>query len=168
MTLNSLPPPARNRIEDRIEIERPVAEVFGFYRDFRNLPRFLGDVMAVEPTGPRSSRWTIRGPLGVQAHWAIKVTDERPDLLIRYETTGVRRLRVRWEIYFEPGSRPETTVVREVMISPLGTLGRIGLALIGKFPAREVAANLRRLKQVLETGEVTDTTYAVSGKFGKQ
>jgi uncharacterized membrane protein len=54
------------RIEDSVTIARPVAEVFDFYMDVRNLPRFLGDVVSVEPTGSRSSRWTIQGPFGVK------------------------------------------------------------------------------------------------------
>jgi hypothetical protein len=45
------------------------------------------------------------------------------------------------------------TVVRELMKAPLGRLGRVALALIGKFPAEEVTANLHRLKQVMETGK---------------
>jgi uncharacterized membrane protein len=165
MPITSLPPQDQNKIEVRVEIERPVGEVFDFYRDFRNLPRFLGDVMAVELTGPKTSRWTIQGPFGVQAHWTIKVTDERPNTVIRYETTGVPSLRARWEIYFEPGAAPGKTEVREVMTSPLGRFGRVALAMIGKSPAQEVSANLHRLKQVLETGKVTDTSYAVPGKF---
>jgi hypothetical protein len=52
-----------------------------------------------------------------------------------------------------------------VMTSPLGKIGRAAFALIGKHPAEEVTANLHRLKQVMETGKVTDTSYAVAGKF---
>jgi uncharacterized membrane protein len=51
------------------------------------------------------------------------------------------------------------------MRPPLGSLGRVALALIGKFPAEEVRANLHRLKQVMETGNVIDKSYAVRGKF---
>jgi len=50
---------------------------------------------------------------------------------------------------------------------PLGALGRAALALIGKFPAQEVDSNLHRLKQLMETGRVTDTTYSVAGKFAR-
>ena len=49
----------RNVIEATVTIQRPLNEVFGFYRDFKNLPSFLGDVMAIEPTGPATSRLTI-------------------------------------------------------------------------------------------------------------
>lgn len=154
-----------NRIEARVTIRRPVEDVFQFYRDFKNLPSFLGDVMVVEPAGPATSRWTIQGPLGIRVNWTIQVTEERANEFIRYETVTLPRLRTRWEIYFSPGSAAGETEVREVMNAPLGLLGRAALALIGKFPAQEVAANVHRLKQVMETGSVTDTRYSVAGKF---
>jgi uncharacterized membrane protein len=121
--------------------------------------------MAIEPTGPATSRWTIQGPLGIRANWTIRITEERADELIRYETVTSPRLRTCWEIHFAPGPGPGDTEVREVMKAPLGRLGRAALALIGKFPAEEVASNLRRLKEIMETGKVTDTSYSVRGKF---
>ena len=69
------------------------------------------------------------------------------------------------EIYFSSGPEPSETQVREVMKAPGGRLVMDALELIGKFPAQEVSANLHRFKQLMETGRVTDTTYAVSGKF---
>jgi hypothetical protein len=51
------------------------------------------------------------------------------------------------------------------MKAPLGRMGRAALALIGKFPAEEVSANLHRLKQLMETGNVTDTSFSMAGKF---
>jgi uncharacterized membrane protein len=154
-------------IEAAVIVQRPVQTVYDFYRDFRNLPRFLGDVMNIELTGPTTSRWTIQGPLGIQTHWTIKVTEERPNEWIRYETVTSPRLRTSWELYFSPLSSARQTEVREVMKAPLGRLGRAALALIGKFPAEEVTANLHRLKEVLETGKVTDTSYSVAGKFNR-
>jgi len=148
-----------------VVIRRPVREVFGFYRDFTNLPRFLGDVMEVEQLDPVTSRWTIQGPLGVRTHWKIKVTEERVNELLRYETVTSPLLRTEWEVHFAPGSLTDETEVREMMKAPLGRVGRAGLALIGKFPAEEVSANLNRLKDLLETGKVTDPSYAVAGKF---
>jgi uncharacterized membrane protein len=149
-------------IEASVIIQRPVEEVFAFYRDLRNLPSFLGDVIAVEQIDPTTYRLTIQGPLGIRAHWRTMVTEERSNELIRYETSGPG---TSWEIHFAPGHEPGSTEVRELMKAPLGKVGRVALALIGKFPAEEVTANLHRLKQKLETGRVTDTSYAVAGKF---
>lgn len=155
-------PPEDHAVEATVTIRRPVHEVFAFYRDFRNLPRFLGDVEAVEPLDSARSRWTIQGPLGIRVHWTTTVTEERPNELIRYEIAGAGSS---WEIHFAPGPRAGSTAVREVMRTPFGKPGRAALLLLGKFPAAEVRANLRRLKQLLETGRVTDATYAVAGKF---
>ena len=154
-----------NTIEASVTIHRPVEKVFGFYHDFKNLPSFLGDVMAIEQIGPATSRWTIQGPLGIQTHWTIRVTEERANELIRYETVTSPKLRTYWEIHFAAGSDGGETEVCEVMKAPLGRLDRAALALIGKFPAEEVSANLHRLKQIIETGRVTDTSYSVPDKF---
>jgi uncharacterized membrane protein len=158
-------PAGENTIEASVTVQRSVEEVFRFYRDFSNLPRFLGDVMAVEQIRTATYRWTIQGPPGIRVNWIIRVTEERTNELICYETVTSPGLRTRWELHFAPASKTGETVVREVMKAPLGRLGRAALALIGKFPAQEVSANLHRLKQVLETGKVTDTTYSVPGKF---
>jgi uncharacterized membrane protein len=152
-------------IEEGVTIQCAIDEVFSFYRDFKNLPRFLGDVMAVEQMGPVMFRWTIQGPLGVKANWTIRVTEERTNEIIRYE--AVAGLRTYWEIHFAGGADAGETEVREVMKTPLGRLGRVALALIGKSPAKEVRSNLQRLKEVMETGRVTDTSYSVAGKFAQ-
>jgi uncharacterized membrane protein len=165
MQRTSSPSRAGNTIAARVTIRCPVEEVFRFYQDFKNLPSFMGDVMDIEPIGPTTSRWTIQGPLGMRVNWTIKVTEERTNKLIRYETVTSPGRRTYWEIHFAPGPETGETEVREVMKAPLGRVGRAGLALIGKYPAKEVSANLHRLKQVLEMGRVTDTSYAVRGKF---
>lgn len=124
-------------------------EVFGYYRDFGNLPNFLGDVMAVQQINPTTSRWTIQGPFGIRAHWIVKVTEQRTNELIRYETVSSPRLKTYWEIHFTPVPDTGETEVREVMKAPLGRVGRAALALIGKFPDKEVCANLQRLRDAV-------------------
>src|SRR5262249_42294770 len=126
----------------------------------------LGDVMAIEQIGPTTSLWTIQGPLGIRAHWTVKVTDERTNQLICYETVTLPRLRTHWEIHFAPGSESGETEIREVMKAPLGRLGRAALALIGKFPVEEVSANLHRLKELMERGRITASS-SVADKFGQ-
>ncbi|MET7668437.1 SRPBCC family protein [Micromonospora luteifusca] len=148
-----------------ITINRTVADTFRFYRDFTNMPRFLGDVMAVEQIGPETSRWTIQGPLGMHIRWTVRLTEERANELIRYETVAATGLSTCWEVYFRPGPEAGQTEVREVMTTPFGRLGRAGLALIGKPPADEVRSNLHRLKELLEEGKVTHDRHAVAGKF---
>jgi uncharacterized membrane protein len=159
------PPWGGHAVEAAVTIRCPVEEVFQFYRDFQNLPRFLGDVIAIKHTGPATSRWTVQGPLGVRVKWTARVTGERTNEFISYETVPLPGLKTTWRVFFSPVPGAGTTDVREVMNTPLGRLGQAGLALIGKPPSGEVPANLRRLKEVMETGTVTETSYAVAGKF---
>jgi uncharacterized membrane protein len=168
MRRTSSPPRGENVIEESVTIQRPVEEVFGFYRDFTNLPSFVGDVMAVEQVGPATFQWTIQGPLGIRVNSTIKVTEERTNELICYQTAGVAGLSGYWEIHFARAYHVGETEVREIMKIPLGRLGRTALGLIGKFPAEEVSANLHRLKELMEMGRVTDTSYAVPGKFAQR
>ncbi|RKN28198.1 SRPBCC family protein [Micromonospora musae] len=158
--------PGPHLVEASVTIERPVADVYGFYHDLENLPRFLGDVTAIERVAPATFRWTIAGPFGVRVRSMIRLTEGRTNELIRYETTGPPGLRARWTVRFAAVVDPARTEVHEVLEMPLGRLGHAALVLIGKPPAAEVAANLRRLKQLVETGEVTETAHAIRGKFG--
>jgi uncharacterized membrane protein len=155
------------RVEGLVTVRRPVDEVFAFYRDFENLPRFMGDVMAIERTGPTTSRWTIAGPFGLRLHWTVEVTEEHPNESICYRTVARHPARTYWEIAFTPGPRAGETQVREVMRLPGGGILLAALALIGKFPAAEVTSNLHRFKELMETGRVTDMTHSVRGKFSE-
>src|SRR4051812_14992025 len=73
-------------VEACVQIHRSVGEVFAFYQDFRNLPRFLGDVFDIEPMGAGMYRWTIEGPLGVRVRPTIRLTEVCANTLIRYES----------------------------------------------------------------------------------
>ena len=72
--------------------------------------------------------------------------------LIRFQTRGPAPLRAQWRLDFAADQDGRATRVREQLTMPLGALGRSMLALIGKFPDREVRDDLNRLKQLLESG----------------
>lgn len=149
-------------VTGEVVIRRPVHVVYGFYRNFTNVPRFLGDVVAVEQVTDTTYRWIVTGPLGTRVPMRITITEQRVDQLIRYETGGPTPLRGRWELTFTVDTASGGTRVREQLVVPLGAIGRAVLALIGKFPDREVAANLTRLTELLETGEGSDTPSAAA------
>jgi|SRR5262245_30885635 len=156
--------PPSVQIEDSVVIARPLAEVFAFFRDFRNLPRFLGDVVDVQQVNETTFRWTVQGPFRVKLRWLSVVTEVRDNDHIFYEA-GSEPFKNRWEIYFSEASVPGDTLVREVMIEPGGKIIEAALALIGKHPSAEVHSNLHRLKQLVETGAGSDKSVSVSSRF---
>src|SRR5262249_6580974 len=141
MQVASFPPRDKNTIDASVTIHRPIKDVFEFYRDFSNLPSFLGDVIAVDQIDATTSRWTIQGPFGIRAKWTVTVTEERANEMIRFETVASKRLRTCWEVRFSPSLGDGETNVHEFMRVPFGRLGRGALALIGKFPAEEMSSN---------------------------
>jgi uncharacterized membrane protein len=139
-------------VTGEVVIGRPVHEVYGFYRDFSNLPRFLGDVRSVQRVGDTRYRWVVAGPFGTRVRLTVIVTDRRADRLLRYRSSGPPLLRGRWDVSFAEGAEAGSTRVRERLQIPLGAVGRAALGLAGKFPDREVTANLTSLKRLLEAG----------------
>lgn len=147
-----LPARLADTVTGEVVIRRPIQDVYSFYRDFANLPRFLGDVVTVERLADMTYRWVVTGPFGARVPVTVTITEQRVNRLIRYQTCGPALLRGRWQLDFSADTDSGPTRVREQLVVPLGAIGRALLALIGKFPDREVAANLTRLKQLLESG----------------
>jgi uncharacterized protein YndB with AHSA1/START domain len=56
------PSPDHNTITASVVIRRPVDQVFNFYRDFENLPSFLGDAFAdIRSELKRDAGETVKG-----------------------------------------------------------------------------------------------------------
>ena len=143
-------------VRKSITIGRPVQEVYHFWKDVENLPRFMRHVESVRTTGPRVSVWRTRGPDGVTVEWTATIVEDRENELIAWETTGGSDVYHSGAVRFRRASGGRGTVVTvEMSYAPPG--GEIGAALlraIRKEPGQQIGDDLRRLKQVLETGEV--------------
>jgi uncharacterized membrane protein len=109
------------------------------------------------PTPGCSTLLRLTYPFGARVPVTVTVTEQQVNQLIRYQTCGPTPLRSRWELAFAVDTGAGGTRVREQLVVPLGAIGRAVLAVIGKFPDRDVAANLTRLKQLLETSRGSDT-----------
>ncbi len=139
-----------------ITVGRMVDEVFSFWKDFANFPRFMQHVESVEILGGGRSRWRATGPAGTRAEWTAEVVEQRENELIAWRSVDASELYNAGRVSFRPAPRDSGTVVTvEMEYAPPG--GRIGAALLKLFrkePGQQVIDDLRRFKQVMETGEV--------------
>jgi uncharacterized membrane protein len=121
-------------ILESITIRRSPEDVYRFWRDFRNLPRFMEYLDSVEIIDGRRSHWRAHSG----AEWDVEIVDEKPDAFISWRSL--------------PGSDVENvgTVRFTAARRGLGTDLEVELTLSGKEPGRQVASDLRRLKRVLE------------------
>ncbi len=139
-----------------ITINRSADELYRFWRDFTNLPRFIPRLESVELIGERRSHWTVRTPAGVTVEWNSEVTDDRPGDRIGWRSLPGSPVAHTGLVRFEraPGGRG-TQVTVEMEYAPPGGAVTAKLArLIGQAPEQQMAESLRRFKQLMETGEI--------------
>ena len=139
-----------------VTIKRPVEEVYAFWRDFTNLPSFMNHLQSVEPTGGGRTHWTASAPAGATVDWEAEITEDRPNERIAWASLEGSKVENSGLVTFTPAPRGDGTEVR-VELSydpPGGALGKVVAKLFGEEPQQQISDDLRRLKQVLETGEV--------------
>lgn len=138
-----------------ITVERPLDEVYAFWSDFANFPRFMAHVESVDILDERRSRWRATGSAGTHAEWESEIVAQRQNELIAWRTVDGSDLYHSGEVRFHRNDANATVVTVQLAYSPPG--GRIAAAalkLFRKEPGQQVIDDLRRFKQILETGEV--------------
>jgi len=142
------------RVDERIVIARPRSEVYGFWRNLENLPRFMDHLESVSVVDEERSHWVARGPAGTRVEWDAVVHNEIPNELIAWRSLKGSEVDNAGSVHFSPTENGDTEV-RVVLRydPPAGRLGAAVARLFGEDPSLQVAEDLRRLKQVVEAGE---------------
>ncbi len=135
--------------------DRPDA-VYSAWRDFECLPRFMDHLESVSVTGHRRSHWVAHGPVGTTVEWDAEITEDVPGERISWRSLeGASVDNAGW-VHFRPAPGDQGTEVHlELEYSPPGgALGSVVAKLFGEEPNQQVSDDLRRFKQILETGEI--------------
>jgi uncharacterized membrane protein len=142
------------RIDRTTSIARPPADLFRFWRQLDNLPRFMDNLESVTLLDGRRSRWVAKGPLGARVEWDAEVHNEIPNELIAWRSLPGSEVDQAGSVHFTPTA--EGTDVRVVLryAAPAGKLGDTVARFLGDDPSQQIADDLRRLKQVMEAGEL--------------
>lgn len=137
-----------------IVIDRPREEIYQLWRNFQNLPRFMDHIERIETIDDRRSRWVVQGPVGKSIEWVSTVTEDRPNEYIAWEAERNAEIRNAGWVEFLPAVNGQGTKVKAVIAyePPGGQLGRLAAKLFGREPGIQARHDLRRLKQLLESG----------------
>jgi uncharacterized membrane protein len=144
-------------VRDSIAVNKPVEEVYAFWRDLANLPCFMWDVQSVEQLDETHSRWHAVGPMNKDFYWEAEIVEDRPNELIQWRTIDSgSNLEHHGTVRFEraPGDRGTIAHVDFRWSPPAGVVGAVAAKLLPQDPARRIHEDLRRLRQLLETGEI--------------
>ena len=138
-----------------VTINRPRQEIYEFWRDFGNLARFMESVESVHGVHDVSV-WTIAAPMGRSVEVRTRIVQDRPGEEIAWRATDDSQIDTEGKVMFRDAPGDRGTVVEAVVAyrPPMGEMGRIVAKLFQAEPAIQARRDLKRLKMLLETGEI--------------
>ncbi len=139
-----------------VTIRRPRAELFAYWRDFANLPSFMDNVERIEVLDDRRSRWTVKAPGEATVEWTASITDERDGEYIAWATEEGADVPNSGRIEFRDAQGDRGTIVTATILydPPGGFIGKVIAKMFQREPAIQARRDLRRFKQLMETGEI--------------
>jgi uncharacterized membrane protein len=151
----SIPAGEGVKIEESITVNRPVAEVFRYWRRLANLPQFMTHLESVSETDAKHSHWVAKGPMGISAEWDAEIITERENELIGWRSLPGSTVATAGSVHFRPSPAGWGTQIDVVLKyePPAGKVGAMIARLFGKAPRQEISCDLNRFKSILEGGE---------------
>ena len=144
-------------VEEAVTVSRPPFEVFRFWRNFENLPRFMNHLRAVSQREAGISHWVARGPAGMNVEWDARIINEIDGRLIAWQSLEGSEVSTAGSVNFRETPRGTEVRVHLQYSPPAGRLGAAVARLLGEEPTVQIHDDLRRFKQLIETGEIPTT-----------
>jgi uncharacterized membrane protein len=138
-------------VDQAVVIDRPVSEVYRFWRNFENLPQFMNHLESVAVREGGLSHWVAKGPAGIPVEWDARIINEVENELIGWQSLEGSTVATAGSVHFRPTSRGTEVRVHFQYDPPAGKVGAAVARLFGEEPSVQVSEDLRRLKHLLET-----------------
>lgn len=154
------------RVRKSLNINRTPEACYRFWRDFENFPSFMQHVDEVRAIDATRSHWRVRAPLGHQVEWTAEIVSDIPSQQLGWRTLPDSAIEHAGVVRFAPGIGGRGTRI-ELDLSyrtPLGKAGAQLAKLFGEEPSQQIDQDLRRFKQLIETGEIPTTTGQSAGR----
>ena len=155
------------KVEKSVVVNKPVQEVFQFWRNFENLPRFMDHLESVTVIDETRSHWVAKAPAGTRVEWDAVIHNEIEGQLIAWRSLPGADINNAGSVHFRPVAGDVGLTEVRVVLSyepPAGKVGAAVAKLLGEEPSRQVADDLRRFKQVMEASEVTGNSRHPAGR----
>jgi uncharacterized membrane protein len=156
VTRAAVPSGQGKKVVKACTIRKSAQELFQFWRNFENLPRFTRHLVSVKQTSVTESHWVARSPAGTTSEWDAVIINEHPDELIAWESMPGSEIHNAGTVRFKPapaGQGTEVTISLEY-VPPGGKLGAAVAKLYSEEPEIQVEDDLAAFKALMETGEI--------------
>jgi uncharacterized membrane protein len=153
-----------------VTIYRPRQELYEFWRDFRNLPLFMENIEDVTILDGNRSHWVVRGPTDADIEWDSIITDDVPGEIIAWASAEDATVRNSGRVEFRDSTNGRGTMVTVTIAydPPAGTLGKVFAKIFRREPKIQARHELRRFKQLMETGEIPTAAMTPEMAFQKE
>lgn len=152
-----------------ITIDRTADELYAFWRDFSNLAPIMNDIERIDVISPTQSHWVVKGPAGKSLEWDSQVVEDLPGRRIAWKSAEGADVDNHGWVEFRPAPGKRGTEVHALISydAPGGLLGRLIAKALQHEPNTQARRELRRFKQLMETGEITSSEGPRGGKSNK-
>jgi uncharacterized membrane protein len=143
-----------------VTINRPVDELFAYWRNFSNLATFMENVVAVSPIDDQRSHWVVKAPGGRTVEWDSAITEEQENSFIAWASEPGADVDNSGRIDFRDAGARGTVVTATLLYDPpAGVIGKLIAKMFQREPAIQARRDLRRFKQLMETGEIATSSW---------
>lgn len=149
-----------------VTINRPRKYLFSFWRDFSRLPQFMENVQSITVIDDKRSRWVVKGPGEMDVTFETEITEEVPGEVIAWRSSDDADVKHSGRILFRdaPDGRGTEVEAAITYVPPGGRLGQLLAKLAGREPEIQTRRELKRFKQLMETGEIADAAPRPSAR----
>jgi uncharacterized membrane protein len=147
-------------VREAIRLELPLEVVYVFWRRLENLPLFMTHIQEVRDLGGGRSHWVAEGPAGTPVEWDADIINEVPNKVIGWRSIAGSDIATAGSVHFSTARQGRSTQVSVNLqyAAPGGQVSRLLAFVLGRDPAHMIREDLRRLKQLLEAGEIPRAT----------
>jgi uncharacterized membrane protein len=158
------------RVERAVTVARPREEVYQFWRNLENLPRFMNHVQSVRVIDDQRSHWVAKAPGGRTVEWDAEIINEIPNELIGWRSLEGSQVQNAGSVHFKDAADGRGVEVRVLLQynPPAGLVGATLAKLWGEEPGQQIQEDLRRFKTILEAGEVPSTEGQPHGSLAER
>ena len=151
------------RVDDATTIQKPRDEVYRFWRNLSNLPRFASHIVSVEQVDRQRSRWVVHGPAGRRVKWDAEINYEVENERIAFRSLPGSEVELAGAVRFKDAPGGGTEVIVELQYNPPGgVLGAFAARMWGEEPSQQICDDLERIRHAIEADE-TDAAKVPGG-----
>jgi uncharacterized membrane protein len=154
------------RVDAAVTIAKPREELYHFWRNLENLPRFMTHLESVKEIDNKHSHWVVKAPAGRSVQWKAEIVNEVENELIGWRSLPGADVDNAGSVHFKPAPDGNGTTVRIALQynPPGGLVGALLAKLFGEEPSQQIREDLQRFKRLMETGEIPVAESHTNGR----